>query len=182
MHRTLKASYIWRHTKVYHLHENMRVKLAGKNDKEYAEFLLQIGEGKVPTCLDIGQDMIEIDKSMKSKAATLAEFCKSIFTNLKGKIKNGMKTRDIKPDWSKDIIDRAIIAPKNTHVDRVNEILMNEIEGEEFILKSADKVLNEKDEFKFPTEWLNNQNPSGTPPHRLLLKRGAPIMLLRNLK
>jgi hypothetical protein len=32
-----------------------------------------------------------------------------------------------------------------------------------------------------PLEVLNNLNPSSFPPHRLLLKKGAPIILLRNV-
>ena len=97
-------------------------------------------------------------------------------------VSDGIKQRAVHPDWSEKVMDKAIICPKNDHVDKINGILMKEIDGEEFVLKSADKVLNEGDAIKFPEEWLNYQTPSGTPPHRLVLKRGAPVMLLRNLK
>jgi len=30
-------------------------------------------------------------------------------------------------------------------------------------------------------EAINNETPSGMPPHQLILKKGAPIMLIRNI-
>ncbi len=46
---------------------------------------------------------------------------------------------------------------------------------------SADSVLDDTDAFLYPTEFLNTILPSGLPPHKLKLKIGAPIMLLRNM-
>lgn len=37
------------------------------------------------------------------------------------------------------------------------------------------------DALNFPVEFINEQTPSGMPPHVLLLKKGVIIMLLRNL-
>ena len=184
VYKTLKASeQIWKSPKIHYLKENMRVKNAALDDKEYAEYLMKVGEGDIETFPEIGPDMIQIDPQMKSRCTKLSEFCKSIFCNLKKIVNDGIKQRAIDPDWSeREVMDKAIICPKNTHVDKINFLLMQEIDGEEFVLKSADKVLNETEAIKFPQEWLNDQNPSGTPPHRLVLKRGAPVMLLRNLE
>jgi ATP-dependent DNA helicase PIF1 len=46
---------------------------------------------------------------------------------------------------------------------------------------SVDTVLEKKDAVHFPTEFLNSLTPSGVPPHTLILKIGAPIILMRNL-
>lgn len=48
---------------------------------------------------------------------------------------------------------------------------------------SADSIETEdpNDAMNFPVEFLNSQTPSGVPPHKLNLKVGTVVMLLRNL-
>ena len=48
---------------------------------------------------------------------------------------------------------------------------------------SADKACCDSDEEAaiYPVEFLKSNTPSGMPPHKLLLKKGAIIMLLQNL-
>ena len=119
---------------------------------------------------------------MKSSAFTLKDFCMEIFPGLKEKVKVGLEKIDVLGDgWVDWLMERAIICPKNDYVDKINQVCINEMPGEEVEYRSADRNLNESDEVRFPTEFLNKQTPSGTPPHKLLLKIGTPIMLLRNI-
>lgn len=41
--------------------------------------------------------------------------------------------------------------------------------------------MNPDESTTYPTEFLNSLRPSGTPSHKLSLKEGAPILLMRNL-
>ena len=53
--------------------------------------------------------------------------------------------------------------------------------GEEVVLLSADSVDNEQDARSFSVEYCNSLQPTGLPEHRLILKKGAPLMLIRNI-
>ena len=81
------------------------------------------------------------------------------------------------------IKDRAILTLKNEDADDINEKIINIFPGisQEFL--SADSV-EDKDfvhQNLYPVEFLNTLTPSGTPPHKFVLKIGVPIMLLRNI-
>lgn len=58
---------------------------------------------------------------------------------------------------------------------------MDKIPGEEKVYLSADEVDNAENSGQFPTEFLNSITVSGLPEHKLKLKVGCSIMLMRNL-
>ena len=47
---------------------------------------------------------------------------------------------------------------------------------------SADSILEDDHKGAIPVEFLNDLTPSGLPDHKLTLKQGCPVMLLRNLQ
>ena len=49
------------------------------------------------------------------------------------------------------------------------------------VLTSSDELINPDDFQRYNTEYLNSLSPSGLPSHRLFLKKGMPLMLMRNL-
>ena len=72
--------------------------------------------------------------------------------------------------------------------DRLNETDLSMLPGESRQFLSADSVVDENNDsvpeetaLTFPTEFLNTLNFNGFPPHKLELKVGAAIILLRNL-
>eukprot|EP00660_Eupelagonema_oceanica_P019799 gene19799-biopygen8370 len=80
--------------------------------------------------------------------------------------------------------ERAILAPYNDDVDKLNDILLRAVDGccHEFL--SADSVVADDiaDEQLYPIDFLNTVTSGGLPPHRLLLKVGCVVMLLHNLR
>ncbi|XP_021998381.1 ATP-dependent DNA helicase PIF1-like [Helianthus annuus] len=81
---------------------------------------------------------------------------------------------------------RAILAPTNEVVDSINTELLNSMPGEVKIYLSLDTLCESEDQTDlnmalFPPDVLNKLHLSGLPNHKLVLKVGAPVMLLRNI-
>ena len=67
------------------------------------------------------------------------------------------------------------------HLRRVNAECTKRLPGESFTSFSADSIRDVDDPSKYPVEFLNTVAISGLPPHKLALKVGAPVLLMRNL-
>ncbi|XP_022019340.1 ATP-dependent DNA helicase PIF1-like [Helianthus annuus] len=81
---------------------------------------------------------------------------------------------------------RAILAPTNEVVDSINKELLESLSGEEKVYFSSDSLCQSEEESElnmalFPPDVLNNLRLSGLPNHKLVLKLGALVMLLRNI-
>jgi ATP-dependent DNA helicase PIF1 len=89
----------------------------------------------------------------------------------------------VEEDSGDRMCERAILTPKNEHVNRINNLMMDRFpaDGNEFFAQSADSLTQEFENAGIPNEYLNTINPPGFPPHRLRLKIGMPLILLRNL-
>src|SRR6266540_596046 len=171
----IKSSNLWRFIKVMHLTENMRVQ--DIMQKQFVDYLLKIGERKETIHENIGENIIQLpNKIIFDENDTIVSFISKIFYNLNENYSNDQTYVDY-------IKDRAILTPKNEDVDSINEQIINIFPGEAKEFLSADSV-EDKDEVHlglYLIEFLNTLIPSGTPPHRLILKKGVPIILLRNL-
>ena len=122
--------------------------------------------------------MIEIPDYLRSKSKSVDEFCNEIFPDLRQKYEAFKIMPSLWKDW---LLSRAIICPTNAEAAEINQKLITQLPGQSWKYYSYDKVLNQTQQHKFPTEWLNRQEKSSMPSHFLELKEGAPIMLIRNL-
>ncbi|GKE14700.1 DNA helicase [Tanacetum coccineum] len=82
---------------------------------------------------------------------------------------------------------KAIVCPKNETADTINSKVLEMVQGETKIYLSHDEATpidndGAETEMLYPVEHLNTLKLSGFPPHRLELKVGAPVMLLRNFE
>ena len=163
----IKSSYLWKHVKLLSLSTNMRAYINGDNNsKVFSDNLLNLGEGNV-----------ELDSYGEFNPSQLChmvdsttELIEKVFPNLNVNYKN--------TSW---LSERAIMAPKNTSVNDLNEKLLDALPGNVYSYKSIDTVIDQTEVVHYPIDFLNSLEPPGTPPHLLRLKIGAPIMMLRNL-
>ena len=72
---------------------------------------------------------------------------------------------------------RAILAPKSDVATNTNLQLLKQLPGNASSYRSIDRACGDSHDVDFPAELLNSLEP----PHNLVIKVGAPIMLLRNL-
>ena len=167
--RCVKSSKLWTEVKTLRLTENMRIKqAAGQEEAEFARFLLNLGEGKIPVIEEEGEFAIELDEDLTLPGEKLENIVSWVYENLNTNLHN--------PKW---LCERVILCPTNAEVDAVNEYMTKIFPGQEYICNSVDTAESEGDNH-LPTEYLNTLCPSGMPPHCMTLKKGMVIMLLRN--
>ncbi|GAA0187249.1 hypothetical protein LIER_34537 [Lithospermum erythrorhizon] len=170
IHQTINASLVkcdlWPIMEKFNLSENIRA----RSDPKFSEFLLRVGNGEEPTNeegnIHIPKEMVvpyDTDETSEQRLIDL------IFPSL---------------DENRYSIDymskRAILAPKNEDVDKLNNKMIKQFQGRERIYASFDEAIDDTHNY-YTEEFLNSMNPNGMPPHKLILKKNCPIMLLRNL-
>lgn len=138
---------------------------------------MDIGEGNVGGMND-GEAKIEVpeDLLIKDSSDPIDDLINFVYPS-------------ITENFNKDNFfhERAILAPKNDVVQEINDRLLSLFPGDEREYLSSDSIsqsemVNENlDESLCSPDILNGIKASGLPNHRLLLKVGVPVMLLRNI-
>lgn len=165
----LKSSYLWKYVRKIQLTTNMRVHMLNDRSAEkFSRQLLDIGDGKLqihPESKDVSfeQDFCRMVTSVK-------DLIQKVFPNILENYKNH--------EW---LFERAILAPTNEDVHKINYQIQLKIPGSTTKYKSIDTVTKDEEAVHFPTEFLNSLEPAGMPPHILNLKVGSVVMVIRNL-
>ncbi|KAL0294340.1 UNVERIFIED_CONTAM: hypothetical protein Sangu_3220900 [Sesamum angustifolium] len=148
----------------------LTINMRAKNDTGFSKFLLRVGNGEEPTDTE-GNIRIPEEMIVKydNEEDSIKRLIRAIFPSL--------NTRAHSVDY---MTGRAILAAKNEHVDRLNETLISLFPNEEKIFNSFDEAVDDTHNY-YEEEFLNSLTPNGLPPHKLILKKNCPIILLRNL-
>ncbi|XP_022024110.1 uncharacterized protein LOC110924409 [Helianthus annuus] len=179
---SLSSSYIWSKCKLLRLTKNMRLTIGADSSdmdsiRDFAKWLLDIGEGKLGDDND-GEAIIEIpdDLLITDSSDPIQSLIDFVYPSIMEQFRN--------PGF---FSERAILAPKNDVVHEINDRLLSLFPGDAKEYLSSDSIcqteqmLDSFQEGLYSTENLNALKISGLPNHRLVLKVGVPVMLLRNI-
>ncbi|KAI3735183.1 hypothetical protein L6452_14673 [Arctium lappa] len=183
---SIVESSLWKHFNIHKLSQNMRLhrpNLTSEEKEKVSEFsswLLKIGDGHTgisdendPT--DTKWVEIPNEYMIQEHNESLMQLVRFIYND-----------EALQNPTASMLCDRAIVCPKNNIADEINDLILDMLPGQKSVYLSVDSIIphaNEKGdtEILYPPEYLNFLNFNGFPKHRLELKVGAPIMLLRNI-
>ncbi|KAI3687642.1 hypothetical protein L1987_81342 [Smallanthus sonchifolius] len=178
----LSSSYIWKTCRVLKLTKNMRLSIGSEasnieQTKMFSNWLLDLGEGKVGDVTD-GESIIDIpeDILITNSVDPISALIDFIYPSILENFKN-----------LNFFQERAILAPTNEVVQDINDRLLSLFPGEEKEYLSSDTICQSDfvqdnfDESLYSPDVLNGLKLSGLPNHKLVLKVGVPVMLLRNI-
>src|SRR6202012_382079 len=83
--------------------------------------------------------------------------------------------------------ERTVLSTLNADVDSLNKYVLEKFPGDKKTFQSADFIPTSEQSgeddsmLNYPVEYLNEINCSGLPLSNLELKKGCPVMVLRNL-
>ena len=177
----INKSVIWNHCEIFMLTENMRLNQKfnnledGQSVVDFGNWILRIGNGEFEN-VD-GESWIEIpeDLLIKPTRDPIADIINVTYPDMHDKMKD-----------SQYLQERAILAPTNEIVNKINDQILSLVDEEERVYLSSDAVCKSSNsitdlDMLYPVEFLNSLEFPGIPKHELKLKVGIPIMLLRNL-
>jgi hypothetical protein len=183
---SITNSRLWQHVVVLKLHINMRLlnpSLSGNQRDElehFSNWVLAIGDGTVPAerkgeeC-EASWVTIPDDLLIHTERDKITALVSEVYPNFLVNYKN--------PQY---LASRAIVCPNNQTVDEINEYIVSMLPGDSIEYLSCDTISKSSEhipdfDILYPTEFLNSIDASNFPCHKIVLKKGVIIMLLRNL-
>ena len=165
-----------------------------KDQRRYSEFTKKMGTGTLPTpaCRTIPDDFVEVPSDIclargenavqqtrgrgKINAESAKPLIDFVFPSFVKKHRSRVYLRG-----------RAILAPRNDTTFAINDLCLDLVPGEERTYLSTDTVAEATagDDMRYAptTEFLNQMvTPNGFPHHKVRLKVGALVMVLRSIR
>jgi hypothetical protein len=168
----IQWSALWRTIVVLHLHQNMWLNTSIEAESAFAEWQLEVGQGKHT---DEG-GIISLPDHMKCRVNSIDSLIDTIYP--------GIST----PNFQNTCYfsDHTVLSSLNVDVDSLNKSVLARFPGPLAlkVFHSADFIPTAKQSGgedpiqNYPAEYLNQTNCSGLPLARLELKVGCPVMIL----
>ncbi|KAK9050800.1 hypothetical protein SSX86_030230 [Deinandra increscens subsp. villosa] len=181
-----RSAAIWGACRIFSLTSNMRLHDPNLSTSEATEmrhfnnWVLSLGAGRLPAISLAGESdatwiRIPDDLLIPKAADPVAAVVSDTFPDIANRINDITFLKE-----------RCVLCPTNDDVDSINLQVLQSIEGELYEMFSADDICSSTENAEelrvtYPPEFLNTLRFSGIPNHKLHLKVGAPIILLRNI-
>ncbi|XP_019156692.1 PREDICTED: uncharacterized protein LOC109153274 [Ipomoea nil] len=162
----VKSHKIWPIVERLVLTENMRA----KEDPSFCEYLMRVGNG---TEKYVVGNSIQIPRTFLVPSTDELQSFNSLIDIVFPDLMNF--TRDPYP-----LMKRGILTPKNEFVDEINNSLIDRFPGDEKCYISYDELLDSTCKNDF-VDYLHTISVPGLPPHKLIVKKNCPVILLRNI-
>jgi hypothetical protein len=183
---SITNSKLWQHVVLLKLHINMRLQnpaLVGNQRDEldiFSKWVLAVGDGTLP-----------VEKMGDENEASWVTIPDDLLIHTEGD-KISAVVSEVYPDLLAKYQDpaylasRAIVCPNNSTVDEINKYIVSLLPGDSVQYISCDTISKTSEpipdfDILYPPEFLNSIEASNFPCHKLVLKKGAVVMLLRNL-
>ncbi|XP_057421650.1 uncharacterized protein LOC130715548 [Lotus japonicus] len=163
------------------LSQNMRL-LSNPNasnvddTREFAKWVLDVGDGNLGEYND-GESVIRVPNEtlILQSSNPVSDIVSSMYPNIQQNV-----------GCVQYFQDKAILAPTLDAVDIVNRYTLSLFNAKERTYLSSDSIWGVDEEVTIESDWLtteflNDIKCSGIPDHKLVLKEGSPVMLMRNL-
>jgi ATP-dependent DNA helicase PIF1 len=148
--------------------------------EQFASWILSIGDGTIPAEIK-GEEhepswiTIPEDLLIHTDGDKIAALVTEVFPNFIMRYKN-----------HECLAARAIVCPNNQDVNAINNYIVNLVPGDIVWYLSCDKISKSYKhipdfDILYPTKFLNSITVNSFPNHKLILKKGVIVMLLRNL-
>ncbi|CAN6861890.1 unnamed protein product [Brassica oleracea] len=176
---SISHSYLWDSCHKFSLKTNMRV---NQEEKEFSDWLLLVGEGHPQLesryeCEDYHKQMITVDKSLIRQS--YVDPLKEVVDAAYGEVNKHTNSQT-------SYTDKAILTPCNETVEEINAYTISQTDGvsRDYFSSNSFEISDTKSDQNdtlYAVEYLNSLEFSGLPSHKLTLKVGAPVFLLRNI-
>ena len=171
VHASLLSSPLWNKVEpnVLKLEKNMRV---GDSDADqaFAEWLRKMANGS----LNDEEELIELPSHVICAGNSVSELMMHVYPT-----PHALQ----QPSFYQE---RCILSPRNTDAHDLNDCVLDSFVGDTIEMWACDEALDPSshlpDDTDYPPEVLHSITPSGFPLAQLKLKKGCPIIILRNLQ